>query len=192
MSRKKQKDEEKKEKPVFGSETAPSLADRGVYLFDERDGRLVPVQAANRLECAYSPKAFAWAAPAEVALRAQIESPWSAGEFAWCTYDYLGEPNHTGHEKRDYWPARSSYWGLCDLAGLRKDRFYLYQSRWSEKPVVHLLPDWTMPGRERPGMPVWRLQRAATSTSAMPMISSTPNFTPRASRLRSNGNPTWS
>ena len=145
----------KGEKPVFGSETAPSLADRDVYLFEERDGRMTPLQATNHLECAYSPKAFTWAAPAEVALRAQIDSPWSAGEFVWCTYDYLGEPNHTGCLKRDYWPARSSYWGLCDLAGLPKDRFYLYQSRWSEKPVVHLMPDWTLPGREGKIVPVW-------------------------------------
>ena len=142
-------------KPVFGSETAPSLANRDVYLFEEKDGVLVPIQATNHLECAYSPKAFAWAAQAEVALKAQIESPWSAGEFAWCTYDYLGEPNHTRRTKRDYWPARSSYWGLCDLAGLRKDRFYLYQSQWSEKPVAHLLPDWTLPGREGKIVPVW-------------------------------------
>ena len=142
-------------KPVFGSETAPSLADRDVYLFEEKDGRMIPVQSRDHLECAYSPKAFTWAAPAEVALKAQIDSPWSAGEFAWCTYDYLGEPNHTGRSTRDYWPARSSYWGLCDLAGMRKDRFYLYQSQWSTKPVVHLMPDWTHPGAEGKVFPVW-------------------------------------
>lgn len=146
----------KGEKPVFGSETAPSLADRDVYLFEERDGRMTPIQATNHLECAYSPKAFTWAAPAEVALKAQRDSPWSAGEFAWCTYDYLGEPNHTGYrDKRDYWPARSSYWGLCDLAGLPKDRFYLYRSQWSDKPVAHLMPDWTHPGCEGKVFPVW-------------------------------------
>ena len=143
------------EKPIFGSETAPSLADRDVYLFAEREGRLVPIQATNHLECAYSPKAFTWAAPAEVAIKAQINSPWSAGEFAWCACDYLGEPNHTGVTKRDYWPARSSYWGLCDLAGMRKDRFYLYRSRWSDAPTVHLMPDWTLPGREGKLVPVW-------------------------------------
>ena len=145
----------KGEKPVFGSETAPSLADRDVYLFEEKNGALLPIQASNHLECAYSPKAFTWAAPAEVALKAQLDSPWSAGEFAWCTYDYLGEPNHTGHFRRGYWPARSSYWGLCDLAGMRKDRFHLYKSQWSDRPVAHLMPDWTLPGREGKIVPVW-------------------------------------
>lgn len=144
-------------KPVFGSETAPSLADRDTYLFEERNGRMVPVQARDHRECAYSPKAFSWAAPAEAALKAQIDSPWSAGEFAWCTYDYLGEPNHTDRrDRRDYWPAKSSYWGLCDLAGFPKDRYYLYRSRWNEtSPTVHLMPDWTHPGCEGKVFPVW-------------------------------------
>ena len=142
-------------KPVFGSETAPSLAERDTYLFEERAGRMVPVQARGHNECAYSPKAFTWAAPAEVALKAQIDSPWSAGEFAWCTFDYMGEPNHYGRRRREYWPARSSYWGLCDLAGMPKDRYYLYRSQWSDKPTVHLMPDWTHPGCEGKVFPVW-------------------------------------
>lgn len=142
-------------KPVLGSETAPSLADRDTYLFEEKGGRMVPVQARDHRECAYSPKHFAWAAPAEFALKVQRDTPWSAGEFAWCTHDYLGEPNHTSAFGPGFWPARSSYWGLCDLAGLRKDRFYLYQSRWLERPVVHLMPDWTHPGKEGKIFPVW-------------------------------------
>ena len=143
-------------KPVFGSETAPSLAERGVYLFEEKGGVMVPVQSRDNRECAYSPKAFEWAAPAETALKAQIDSVWSAGEFVWCTYDYLGEPNHSGcGGKRDYWPAKSSYWGLCDMAGLPKDRYWLYRSRWNPAPTVHLMPDWTHPGFEGRKFPVW-------------------------------------
>lgn len=142
-------------KPLLGSETAPSLADRDVYLFEERDGRMVPVQATNHLECAYSPKHLGWAAPAEFSLKVQRDSPWSAGEFVWCTYDYLGEPNHTRRGIADFWPARSSYWGFCDLAGMRKDRFYLYRSQWSDEPVAHLMPDWTWPGCEGKKFPVW-------------------------------------
>ena len=143
-------------KPVFGSETAPSLADRDTYLFEERNGRMVPMQAQGHRECAYSPKAFTWAATAEVALRAQIDSPWSAGEFVWCTFDYLGEPNHTGRRGKEYWPARSSYWGICDLAGMPKDRYYLYRSIWNtEARTVHLMPDWTHPGSEGKIFAVW-------------------------------------
>ena len=143
-------------KPVFGSETAPSLAERGVYLFDEKDGVMMPVQGRDHRECAYSPVAFEWAAPAEIALRVQMDSPWSAGEFAWCTYDYLGEPNHSGcRKKSDYWPARSSYWGLCDMGGLPKDRYWLYRSMWNSAPTVHLMPNWTHPGKEGKVFPVW-------------------------------------
>lgn len=142
-------------KPVFGSETAPSLAERDTYLFEERDGYMVPVQARGHNECAYSPKAFTWAAPAEVALKVQTDSPWSAGEFAWCSFDYMGEPNHTDRKNHAYWPARSSYWGFCDLAGMPKDRYWLYRSRWSDKPTVHLMPDWTHPGCEGKVFPVW-------------------------------------
>lgn len=150
------------EKPVLGSETSPSLADRDTYLFEERNGRMVPVQAQGHRECAYSPKAFTWAAPAEDALRAQMGSPWSAGEFVWCTFDYLGEPNHTGRRMAEYWPARSSYWGLCDLAGMPKDRYYLYRSRWnSAAHTVHLMPDWTHPGCEGKVFPVWCYTDAA-------------------------------
>lgn len=142
-------------KPVFGSETAPSLAERDTYLFDESEGRMVPVQAKGHNECAYSPKSFTWSAPAEVSLKVQRDSPWSAGEFVWCTFDYLGEPNHTGRKNHLYWPARSSYWGLCDLAGMPKDRYYLYRSRWCDRPTVHLIPDWTHPGCLGKVFPVW-------------------------------------
>jgi len=143
-------------KPLFGSETAPSLADRDTYLFKEEDGKMKPVQTCGHRECAYSPETFVWAASAEKSLRTQIDSPWSAGEFVWCTFDYLGEPVHTGRERsKDYWPARSSYWGLCDIAGMPKDRYYLYRSQWSSEPTVHLLPDWTYPGLEGKVFPVW-------------------------------------
>ena len=53
------------------------------------------------------------------------------------------------------WPSRSSYFGIVDLAGFPKDRFYLYQSQWTSKPVVHLLPHWNWPGFEGKSIPVW-------------------------------------
>ena len=142
-------------KPLFGSETACSLGDRDTYLFDEKDGRMVPVQSRGCQECAYNPVSISWAAPAETSLCIQRDCPWSAGEFVWCTFDYLGEPYHTGRETKDYWPARTSSWGLCDLAGMPKDRYYLYRSQWNSEPTVHLLPDWTHPGCEGKIFPVW-------------------------------------
>ena len=67
----------------------------------------------------------------------------------WTGFDYLGEPtpyggkdNSTNGYWNGNWPARSSYFGAVDLCGLPKDRFYLYQSQWTEKPMVHMLPHW--------------------------------------------------
>jgi beta-galactosidase len=69
------------------------------------------------------------------------------GEFVWTGYDYLGEP--TPYD--EYWPSRSSYFGICDLAGLPKDRYWLYRSKWNkEQHTIHLLPHWTW-GKERRG-----------------------------------------
>jgi beta-galactosidase len=79
---------------------------------------------------------------------AQDQNPYVAGEFIWSGWDYLGEPT-------PYYAARSSYFGIIDLAGFRKDRFYLYQSRWRpDLPFAHLLPHWSWPGREGAVTPV--------------------------------------
>lgn len=72
------------------------------------------------------------------------------GEFVWTGFDYLGEPS----PYNSHWPVRSSYYGIFDLAGLPKDRAYLYKARWSEEPVLHLLPHWNWPGREETLLPV--------------------------------------
>jgi len=71
-----------------------------------------------------------------------------AGEFVWSGWDYLGEPT-------PYYAARSSYFGIIDLAGFKKDRFYLYQSRWRpDLPMAHVLPHWTWPERAGEVTPV--------------------------------------
>ena len=68
------------------------------------------------------------------------------GEFRWTAFDYLGESWG--------WPARTNNYGIIDLAGFPKDHYYLYQSLWSETPMVHLLPHWTHPGMEGTQIPV--------------------------------------
>ena len=74
------------------------------------------------------------------------------GEFVWTGFDYLGEP--TPYD--NYWPSRSSYFGIFDLAGLPKDRYYLYRSHWNkDEATIHLLPHWTWPGREGEVTPVY-------------------------------------
>jgi beta-galactosidase len=77
----------------------------------------------------------------------QDDKDWVIGEFVWTGFDYLGEP--TPYD--EYWPSRSSYFGICDLAGLPKDRYWLYRSKWQKDDhTIHLLPHWTW-GKERRG-----------------------------------------
>lgn len=72
--------------------------------------------------------------------------PFFMGGFRWTGFDYLGESRG--------WPARTNNFGVIDLAGFPKDDYYLYQSLWTTKPMVHLLPDWTHPGMEGVEIPV--------------------------------------
>ena len=83
---------------------------------------------------------------------AMEDAPYTIGQFIWTGIDYLGEPSPYD----EYWPSRSSYFGACDLAGLPKDRYYLYRSVWNKKEhTIHVLPHWTWPGREGKKTPVF-------------------------------------
>ena len=75
-----------------------------------------------------------------------LKNDFFIGEFRWTAFDYLGESWG--------WPARTNNYGIIDLAGFPKDNYFLYQSLWSEKPMVHLLPHWTWPGKEGIEIPV--------------------------------------
>ncbi|MCP4314296.1 MAG: DUF4982 domain-containing protein [Bacteroidetes bacterium] len=74
------------------------------------------------------------------------EHEYYLGNFRWTGFDYLGESFG--------WPARTANFGIIDLAGFPKDHYYLYQSMWSEEPMVHMLPHWTHPGKEGVKIPV--------------------------------------
>src|SRR5216117_823188 len=89
----------------------------------------------GRLSSYENRRAF-WGSLHEESLRLFERYPFLSGIFVWQGIDYLGEP--TPYE----WPARSSYFGVADLAGFPKDPFYLYQSVWTEQPMLHLLPHW--------------------------------------------------
>ena len=71
--------------------------------------------------------------------------PWLMGEFRWGSFDYLGEAE---------WPQRCGNFGIIDIAAIPKDAYFLYQSLWTDKPMVHLLPHWTHPGKEGKTIPV--------------------------------------
>ena len=74
------------------------------------------------------------------------------GEFVWTGFDYLGEPTPYYTD----WPSHSSLFGIIDLAGLPKDRYYLYRSHWNkDEETLHILPHWTWPGREGEVTPIF-------------------------------------
>lgn len=127
---------------ILGSETASTVSSRGVYKF--------PVESkpektyADGQSSSYDLEYCNWSNIPEVDFVQQDDKDWVIGEFVWTGFDYLGEP--TPYDT--YWPSRSSYFGICDLAGLPKDRYYLYRSRWNkEKETLHMLPHWNWEGR---------------------------------------------
>ncbi len=135
---------------LLGSETASTVSSRGVYKF--------PVEAAHSKvyadgQCSgYDTEYCSWSNLPDDDWRWQDDDRRVIGEFVWTGYDYLGEP--TPYDT--YWPSRSSYFGICDLAGLPKDRYFLYRSHWNAKDhTTHLLPHWTWPGREGEVTPVY-------------------------------------
>ena len=137
---------------LLGSETASTVSSRGVYKFP------VQVRASNNNpyadgQCSsYDTEYCSWSNLPDDDWKMQDDHSWVIGEFVWTGYDYLGEP--TPYDT--YWPSRSSYFGICDLAGLPKDRYYMYRARWNEhQHTTHLLPHWNWKGREGQVTPVY-------------------------------------
>ena len=135
---------------LLGSETASTVSSRGVYKF--------PVVVSDKAtyadgQCSsYDTEYCSWSNLPDDDWKMQDDYSWVIGEFVWTGYDYLGEP--TPYDT--YWPSRSSYFGICDLAGLPKDRYYMYRARWNEhQHTTHLLPHWNWQGREGQVTPVY-------------------------------------
>ncbi len=169
--------------PVIGSETASCISTRGYYRFpvEQEKGKGWSMEAPFQVS-SYDLYAPGWASKPDYEWQYEDAVPQCAGEFVWTGYDYLGEPTpfnmdpsvltnfHTEEEKEAFkkmvagWgqtiaevplPSRSSYFGIIDLAGFPKDRYYLYQARWRPNlPMAHILPHWTWPGREGQVTPV--------------------------------------
>ena len=149
---------------LLGSETASTVSSRGVYKF--------PVKLSDNSQFAsyspnYDPSALTtadgqcssydvewcpWSNLPDDDFLMMDDRPWTIGQFVWTGFDYLGEP--TPYD--EYWPSRSSYFGICDLAGLPKDRYWLYRSQWNKQDhTLHVLPHWTWKGREGQVTPVY-------------------------------------
>jgi beta-galactosidase len=138
---------------IYGSETASCVSSRGTYHLPlENYAKHPSLQISS-----YDIIAPSWANCPDVEFTAQDAMPAVLGEFVWTGFDYIGEPTpfFGGHDDNSHdWPARSSYFGMIDLAGFPKDRYYLYQSVWTHEPMVHVLPHWNWQGHEGQQIPV--------------------------------------
>jgi beta-galactosidase len=134
---------------LIASETASAVSTRGEYNLVQNGDSLAIVKELNNQCTSYDIIAPNWGNTAESTLRAVKDAPWVAGEFVWTGFDYIGEPTPFP------WPSASSYFGIVDLCGFPKDRYFLYQSQWSDKPMVHILPHWNWQGFEGKDIPVW-------------------------------------
>ncbi len=155
--------------PLYSSESSSCVSSRGEYFFpvsnDKSQGMADFQMSSYDL---YAPR---WAMPPDTEFKGQDENPFVGGEFVWTGFDYLGEPtpynddmtvmlNYSDPAERARAekelkemgkispPSRSSYFGIVDLAGFPKDRYYIYQARWRpDFPMAHILPHWSWPER---------------------------------------------
>lgn len=135
------------DKLILSSENAAAVSSRGAYLFPVTPGSSAPAEDGKgadpsvRQVSAYELYTAPFGSSADKVFASLERHPYVAGGFVWSGWDYLGEPT-------PYSLSRSSYFGVIDLAGFRKDRFYLYQSVWRpDLPMAHLLPHWSWPER---------------------------------------------
>ena len=111
---------------IYGSETASAISSRGVYSRDD-----INYQCSS-----FDDDKVTWGSYASESLKIH-EPSYIAGEFVWTGFDYIGEPSPF-----NTYPTKSSYFGIIDTCGFPKDIYYMYQSRWTDKPMVHILPHW--------------------------------------------------
>ena len=168
--------------PLFGSETSSTVSSRGEYFFPVPENFGARNLKSALLDFQISSYDFyvpSWATLPDTEWRGEARNPFVAGEFVWTGFDYLGEPTPYNDDvttllnfsdpalrekarqelealKKLRVPSRSSYFGIVDLAGFRKDRFYLYQSQWRpELRMAHILPHWNWPERVGQVTPVF-------------------------------------
>jgi len=134
---------------IMASETASTVSSRGEYKFPVKEIR--GVWHNDYQVSSYDMEYPSWAFTPDTEFEMQDENEFVLGEFVWTGFDYLGEPTPYNEGT----PARSSYFGIVDLAGLKKDRFYLYQSKWSDTKMLHMLPHWNWADRLGQNVPVY-------------------------------------
>lgn len=135
---------------VLGSETTSTASSRGVYKFPVERKSMATYD--DHQSSSYDVEHCGWSNLPEDDFIMHDDLPYTMGEFVWTGFDYLGEPTpyYTN------WPSHSSLFGIVDLAGIPKDRYYLYRSHWNPKEeTLHILPHWTWHGREGETTPIF-------------------------------------
>ncbi len=129
-------------KPFLVTESVSGLMTRGYYRMPSDQVFLAPDRwdrpyTHPSISCSsYDNNHVPWGSTHEQTWGLVKANPFISGQYIWTGFDYIGEPTPYG------WPARSSYFGIVDLAGFPKDIYYMYQSEWSNKDVLHLFPHW--------------------------------------------------
>jgi beta-galactosidase len=145
-------------KPLLSTESSAVVSTRGEYHFPVRRvptgyrDKSLQISSYDIANCGFGDLP-------DVEFKLQQEHEWLMGEFVWSGFDYHGEPD----PYEDMWPAHSSYFGIVDMCGFKKDRFYLYQSQWTDEPMIHLLPHWNWDGREGEVTPVYCYTNCASA-----------------------------
>ena len=136
-------------KPFIFSESVSALQTRGFYLmpsdtvYKAPKEWWLPYTDPSYMCSAYDNMHASWSSTHEETWDVVKHTPYVGGQYIWTGFDYIGEPTPYG------FPARSSYFGIIDLAGFPKDTYYMYQSEWTQKPMLHLFPHWNwLPGQE--------------------------------------------
>ena len=138
------------DKPMIFSESVSALQTRGYYMMPSDSIYRAPKQwwlpytDPSFMCSAYDNMSASWGSTHEETWDVVKNTPYVGGQFIWTGFDYIGEPTPYG------FPARSSYFGVIDLAGFPKDSYYMYQSEWTTKPMLHLFPHWNW----RPGQTI--------------------------------------
>ena len=136
-------------RPFIMTETVSAIQTNGYYMMPSDSTYVAPREwwltytDPSYMCSAYDNMRVAWGSTHEETWDVVKHTPYVGGQYIWTGFDYIGEPTPYG------FPARSSYFGIIDLAGQPKDVYYMYQSEWTRQPVLHLFPHWNwIPGDE--------------------------------------------